>query len=58
MSCYRLLKPKWLVFIPLLAVLTVVAVACGGEDAPTPEATATSAAPEHRSLRLPHLPRP
>ena len=43
----RLLKPKWLVFIPLLALLTVVAVACGEEDTPTaPAPTSTSAAPE------------
>ena len=47
-----LLKPRALMFIPMLAVL-VIAVACGGDEdtppAPTsaaPEATATSSAPE------------
>ena len=34
-----ILKPKWLVFLPVLAVL-LIAVACGGEDA-TPAPTAT-----------------
>ena len=48
----RLLKPKWLVFIPLLAILAVVAVACGGdEDTPTAAApTSTSAAPEPTAM--------
>ncbi len=50
-----LLKPKWLVFIPLLAVLAVVAVACGGdEDTPTaPAPTTTSAAPEPTAVPEP-----
>ena len=58
MVCRWLLKPRWLLFIPLLVVL-VIGVACGGDEAtstPRPTATPVPVAPAATATPVPVAP--